>query len=87
MTHDWQSMDSAPKSEVIKGVVQGHYLELYCPNMVGPTSDPKTGICIGWWEPLMKPPQWYGEAGFELKPTHWRELRPAPDDAERRGRP
>jgi hypothetical protein len=85
MNHDWGPMASAPKSPVSKGVVQGHYLELYCPDMVGPTSDPKAGICIGWWEPLMKPPQWHGEAGYQLNPTHWRELRPAPSDAEMKG--
>lgn len=87
----WEPIEVAPRSTFIVtsagNQVDAVYLELYCPDNVGPHTDPVAGICIGWWEPLMKPACWFGESGFPLKPTHWRYLRPAPIDAKRKGKP
>ena len=78
-------MSKAPKSSHVGSRVQGIYLELYCPDFVSKLSDPLCGVCIGWWEPLVGGGCWMGEGGFTLHPTHWRHLRPAPEDGERRG--
>ena len=89
MLHGWDFMSTAPKSTSTPtpagADVRAIYLELYCPDMVGPISDPQAGICIGWWEPHVRGGVWMGEGGYPLKPTHWRHLRPAPEDALRTG--
>jgi hypothetical protein len=82
----WAPIETAPKSVVRGRTIDAIYLEVYCPDMVGPNTDLNVGICIGWWEPLMRPPCWTGELGVTLNPTHWRYLRPPPKDAERWGR-
>lgn len=73
----WQSMDCAPKSTVVDGMVQGVYLLAFVP--AGPLDEPYTdlqvGIRIVWWEPFMS--CWY-DGTSAVEPTFWMPLPLAP---------
>ena len=75
----WKTVDSAPKAPMppTGKAVQGIYLLGFCPDE---GVDPKTCICIVWWEPVLNGGCWVGELGSSVRPTHWMHL-PAPPDA------
>lgn len=69
----WQTMESAPKSRVEEGGrIVGEYILGFCPDESW--LDPKSCICVIWWEPLTDGGVWYGEGGFAVRPTHWQPL-------------
>lgn len=73
---EWQTIETAPKStsEPTKGggnIVRGIYLLTYCPDE---SFDPKSCICICWWEPHIDGGRWQGEGDYPLRPTHWMPL-------------
>lgn len=74
----WQPIESAPKSPAKGKHVQGIYLLGFCPEP--DICNLESAICVIWWEPLMNKGRgmWYGEGGYEVKPTHWMALPPPP---------
>lgn len=72
----WKLIATAPKSKGVKTKhgthVTGIYLLGYCPEYEA--VDPKSCICVIWWEPEMSGGVWYGEGADEVHPTHWMHL-------------
>ena len=70
----WQPIETAPKSRETEHGVEGVYILGFCPEP--DLSNLESCICVVWWEPNMKGGKgmWYGEGGFETRPTHWMPL-------------
>ena len=75
----WRSMDSAPKSAVKGRHITGAYILGFCPDE--DAADPKGCMAVVWWEPLTDGGVWFGDGGFEVRPTHWMPL-PEPPPQE-----
>ncbi|MDQ0035882.1 hypothetical protein J2W30_003655 [Variovorax boronicumulans] len=75
----WMPIESAPKSrDCGDGRIEGVYLLGFCPEP--DVCNLESAVCVVWWEPLMNKGKgmWYGEGGFETRPTLWQPLPPAP---------
>lgn len=75
----WRSMGSAPKSTVEGRHITGAYILGFCPDE--DAADPKGCMAVVWWEPLTDGGVWFGDGGFEVRPTHWMPL-PEPPPQE-----
>lgn len=80
----WQPIETAPKStsrDVPGGsLVKGLYILGYCPDES--VTDPKSCICVTWWEPNIDGGCWYGEGGYAMRPTHRHPLPEPPQVAQ-----
>lgn len=81
---EWMDIETAPKSAIEGDNVHGIYILGFCPEP--DVCNLESGICIVWWEPFMKGGKgmWYGEGNYEVHPTHWMPLPPAPGALKRR---
>lgn len=78
---DWRPIETAPKSTADGDHVHGIYIIGFCPEP--DMCNLESAVCVVWWEPLMKggAGMWYGEGGYETKPTHWMPLPQPPKEA------
>ena len=74
----WLPISEAPKSTIVEmgrhTRVEGRYILAFCPDEA--MINPLACICIAWWDNVGGPGAarrwgWIGEAGHEIRPTHW----------------